>query len=394
MNPQVVYLRTPVAIREQCGRIFALAEKDMLAHFRLRLDKLPEISQFVLDVTREAYPTLDVPYHSRWRHFDVGGVDREKLLDETLAAAKATKTEIAKTKIELAILSVLLDAGAGDGWRYQDARSGKELSRSEGLAVASFEMFFSGKISGSPEALRKVSVEDLKAGFQVSATNPLIGVEGRLALLTKLAHAIEAHPTHFGKKPRLGNLVDLFVAQSTQGELPARKILAAVIEGLGSIWPGRVSLGGVNLGDVWRHSQVTELVPFHKLSQWLSYSLCEPLEQLGIEITLLDELTGLPEYRNGGLFLDGGVLEPKHEGVFRDVHKPDSDLIVEWRALTVCLLDRTAAEIRRLLGKTALELPLAKVLQGGTWTAGRRLAAKLRAGGGPPIRYESDGTLF
>jgi hypothetical protein len=49
-------------------------------------------------------------------------------------------------------------------------------------------------------------------------------------------------------------------------------------------------------------------VPFHKLSQWLAYSLVEVFEEAGVPVHGLDELTGLPEYRNGGLFLDLGVL--------------------------------------------------------------------------------------
>ena len=50
------------------------------------------------------------------------------------------------------------------------------------------------------------------------------------------------------------------------------------------------------------------LVPLHKLSQWLAYSLIEPLIEAGFSITEIDGLTGLAEYRNGGLFIDAGVL--------------------------------------------------------------------------------------
>jgi len=75
-------------------------------------------------------------------------------------------------------------------------------------------------------------------------------------------------------------------------------------------------------------------------------------------------------------------------------HAAGSELITEWRALTVCLLDETAVGVRKLLGKTAEELPLPKVLQGGTWAAGRVKAAELRQGGGPPITVRSDGTVF
>ena len=92
------------------------------------------------------------------------------------------------------------------------------------------------------------------------------------------------------------------------------------------------------------------LVPLHKLSQWTTYSLLEPMEAAGLTVTGLDELTGLAEYRNGGLFVDGGVLVPKHEAVVTEAHAPGSAVIVEWRALTVALLDLVAVKVRERLG--------------------------------------------
>jgi hypothetical protein len=160
-------------------------------------------------------------------------------------------------------------------------------------------------------------------------------------------------------------------------------------------------LGGVNLGDVWRHPAVRAadsagdltdgLVPFHKLSQWLSYSLIEPLEDAGVAVTGVAALTGLPEYRNGGLLVDLGVLEPKHRSVLGKVHEVDSEVVVEWRALTVALLDELAPLVRARLGKSEAEWPLSKVLEGGTWSAGRRIARERRPGGGPPISVARQG---
>jgi uncharacterized protein DUF1688 len=184
------------------------------------------------------------------------------------------------------------------------------------------------------------------------------------------------------------------------GRLPAAAVLEAVLAAFGDIWPGRLSLGGVNLGDVGRHPAAAaegptdRLVPFHKLSQWLTYSLVEPLEEAGIEVTDLDGLTALAEYRNGGLLIDLGVLRPRHEGMLSQAHRPESEPVVEWRALTVALIDRLAERVRDRLGLSAAELPLAKVLEGGTWSAGRRIARELRPDGSPPIRLVSDGTVF
>ena len=94
------------------------------------------------------------------------------------------------------------------------------------------------------------------------------------------------------------------------------------------------------------------------------------------------------------LFLDFAVLQPRDPNAFLKLWKVDDEFIVEWRALTVALLDETAKLVRARLGKNAAALPLVKVLEGGTWSAGRRIAREKRPGGGPPLRIESDGTVF
>jgi hypothetical protein len=123
-------------------------------------------------------------------------------------------------------------------------------------------------------------------------------------------------------------------------------------------------------------------VPFHKLSQWLAYSLFEPFEWAGLAVQDRDALTGLPEYRNGGLFLDTRVLALVDAADASRVHEVGSELVVEWRALTVALLDLLAVRVRARLGTP--DLPLACVLEGGTWAAGREIAQALR-GGEPPL---------
>ena len=147
------------------------------------------------------------------------------------------------------------------------------------------------------------------------------------------------------------------------------------------------------LGDVWRHPAVG-LVPFHKLSQWMSYSMVEPLQGAGLKVVELDALTGLPEYRNGGLLVDSGAFRPKQKLLLEKVFAPGDEAIVEWRALTVALLDQVAEHVRVHLRMDAASLPLVKVLEAGTWFAGRALAAERRKDGGPPIAVESDGTVF
>ncbi len=111
-------------------------------------------------------------------------------------------------------------------------------------------------------------------------------------------------------------------------------------------------------------------------------------------MTHVDGLTGLPEYRNGGLFVDMGVLVLRDPAAATAANTVDSALVVEWRGLTVALLDAIAPLVRQRLGLSAEAFPLARVLEGGTWAAGRRLARERRDDGGPPIRVVSDGTVF
>ena len=403
-------LMSATAVRDRANQIFQVANRDGLSHFSLDLDRLDGATKYVASVVREYYPDLDVPFHSRWRHFSVGGHDRWGRILQRLGSP--SRAEIGRIQFDLVMVSVLLDAGVGDAWRYVEPATGETFARSEGLAVASVDLFVSGLLSGDPDApfrvdaaaLSALTEHDLARVFQVTAENPLIGMAGRLDLLHELAEVVHERSDIFGAKDwslaRVGNMFDSLVAKAGDGSICATDVLQVVLDGLGALWPGRVALGGINLGDTWRHPAVqtndpsTGLVPFHKLSQWLTYSLAEPLEACGITVTDLDGLTGLAEYRNGGLFVDLGVLRPKHDLVTTEVHAVDSEIVVEWRALTVALLDRIAGPLRRGLGVDDETFPLAKVLEGGTWQAGRRIAAERREGGGPPIRVLSEGTVF
>lgn len=401
----IAYLRSPLAIRARCETLFEAALAGALSHFAIDLAALPAVVDKVVAVTRAAYPDLKIPVHGRTNHFRAGGEDRVRAFEARLAAAPPD--DRARAWVDLIVVSVLLDAGAGDAWRYREPGSGLTFERSEGLAVASLHAFEAGVFSSDParplqvdaEGLQAFNPERLAAAFQVTGDNPIAGFDGRVGLLRALGAALTASPALFpGARP--GGLVDHFDALAPTGTLDATAILRALLDGLAPIWPARIELGGTNLGDVWRHPAAggsgasAGLVPFHKLSQWLAYSLFEPLERTGRVIAQPGALTGLPEYRNGGLFVDLGVIVPRRDDIRTVVHAPGDEVIVEWRALTVALLDRVAEGVRDRLGKSPVELPLACVLEGGTWAAGRAVARELRPGGGPPIRIESDGTVF
>lgn len=403
----IAYLRSPAAIRERCQQVLALACADQLAHFRYDPEQLPAVAAYIAAVTRQAYPDLRIPFHSRWRHFGAGGYDRVAQLDRHLSTL--SPTERGRCHFELAITSVLLDAGAGGQWHYYEAETAQTFSRSEGLAVASFHMFVDGGFSSRAEplwqadaaGLQQMTETRLAQAMQVTPDNCLVGLHGRMHLLRRLGNVVASMPQYFGtSEPRLGNLFDALCALAPDGVLAAPRLLCSVLESFAPIWPGGSTLAGVPLGDVWFHRQVqgegvsAGLVPFHKLSQWLTYSLIEPLQEAGITVTDIDLLTGLPEYRNGGLLLDLRALVPKQAELLAQTHAVGSAVVVEWRALTVALLDHVAHHVRHLLKMSVEEYPLARILEGGTWRAGRQIARERRADGSPPLRVESDGTVF
>ncbi len=423
-------LRTTQAVRERAHALLARARNGQSKWFSVGTSAtFGETARLVAETTRERYPWDNIPYHSRWRHFEAGGVDRRQQLDRLLGPS-VSPNERARAHIDLAVVSVLLDAGAGSRWHYAEAVSGLRLARSEGLAVASFHAFTSGRFSSNPQrplqadaaGLRGLVTDRLASAFQVSETNPLVGLAGRATLLRRLGEALQEQPEIFGEDGRPGGLFDELVgpygpAAPPTAEVTAHEILTLLLDSLSGIWPAANSIdslaadgsdlpGGIPsgnpafaLGDCWRHSAVDGpgltrgWMPFHKLSQWLSYSLLEPFEWAGVKVRGLDALTGLPEYRNGGLFLDSGMLAPRDPAFLQRSWKVGDEFIVEWRALTVALLDELAPRVRQQLNRSAEDLPLACVLEGGSWAAGRALAQRLREGA-PPIQIESDGTVF
>jgi hypothetical protein len=409
----VAELRSTNTIRQRATALLERARRGESAWFTVNDGAMTTAALLVAELTQARYPDLKIPYHSRWRHFEAGGVDRLAQLNKALG--EVSPAEKARAQIDLALVSVLLDAGAGPDWSYREAASGDRpehsYSRSEGLGVASFHAFMNGLFSSDPaqplqadaSGLQAVTTESLAAAFQVDpATNPLVGLEGRAALLRRLGQALQDQPDLFGQPARPGHLFDLLVQRSKDGTaIHAHDLLAVLLTGLSPIWPAQNTLDGIALGDCWRHAAAgsdeegpsSGWMPFHKLSQWLTYSLLEPFEWAGHPIGGLDALTGLPEYRNGGLFLDAGVLLLKDPTQADVLHEAGDELIVEWRALTVALLDELAPLVREQLGLSAEQMPLACVLEGGTWAAGRVLAQQLHAGQ-PPLNIQSDGTVF
>ncbi|RDX45578.1 DUF1688-domain-containing protein [Lentinus brumalis] len=429
------YLRTLPAIRERCGRVHALAKEGKLEYFDYHAEKEADTAAFCVDIMKRDFGNnlAAIPPHGRWRHLDAGHPRVEPLIEKWKASPNPPDLkEITRRLIDLFLVSVLLDAGAGNRWTYMEESSGQRFTRSEGLGVASIAMFEEGFFSGDSsnphqvdaEGLSKITASKVASAMQVTDANPMVGLEGRSSLLVNLSTALKSNSTYFGSAARPGHIVDFLESESITEKGSKRvhifALWSALIDGLAPIWPTtRTTLGGKPLGDVWpcnalkkqsvaagKYSEGDELVPFHKLTGWITYSLIEPIEKvLGWKIEGIEHMTGLPEYRNGGLLLDLGVLSLR-QGVLDSSLYPDPatgipklppshPAIIEWRAMTVIELDRIADEIRKQLGLTAEQLSLAQVLESATWKGGREIALQKRPStGGPPIEIESDGTVF
>lgn len=403
-------LRSTVAVRERCGQLLARARRGGSGWFEVDDAALDEAAHHVAAATRQRYRDLRVPIHSRWRQFEVGGVDRKALLAPLLAGLAAA--DRIHATIDLAVVSVLLGAGPGSQWKYTEAATGQVLTRGEGVAVASLHAFTSGLFSSDKDrpcqadakGLRALVTDRLAQALQVTPANPLVGLEGRAIVLRRLGEVLAEQPEVFGDEGRPAGLFDAIVspfgyAVPPTADVDAHDILAQVLMTLGPACPLNNNLDGVPLGDCWRHPAVKGegpsdgWLPLHGLAQWLTYSLLEPFQWAGVQVRGLPRLTALPEYRNGGLLIDSGVIRLRNAQAAAQTWRAGDEIIVEWRALTVALIDELAPRVRRLLHLDDHRLPLGSLLEGGTWAAGRELAQRLR-GGLPPLRVASDGTVF
>ncbi|KFY09707.1 hypothetical protein V492_05375 [Pseudogymnoascus sp. VKM F-4246] len=434
------YLRSIGSVRARCSVLLEKAVDNELNNFDVDMSKFDDSVAFVVSIIKRDFAPdyATIPPHGRWQHFNVGGKDRVSHLLQSWPSSVDT-SERTRRLLDLFLVSVLLDAGAGTAWSYKSKENGKIYRRSEGLAVASLEMFKTGMFSSDPDqpfrvdadGLRRLTVESMGKGLQVTAQNPIAGLDGRANLLIRLSKALE-NRQYFGDDSRPGNIIDYLISHPTTQIssvpiVPLPTLWHVLMDGLGPIWPAsRTVVDGVSLGDAWPLSSMPReansaewetIVPFHKLTQWLCYSLMQPMSVLmHIHFAGAELMTGLPEYRNGGLFIDTGVLTLKPEQMERGLARfsseadrngkkcmevvpmfeADDDVVVEWRAVTVGFLDMLLSKVNTelgLSGEDALSLP--QMLEAGSWKGGREIAEVTRPNTKePPIMIISDGTVF
>ncbi|WVW80139.1 hypothetical protein I302_102114 [Kwoniella bestiolae CBS 10118] len=430
----VTYLRSLEAVRDRSNQVYELGQRGKLNHWDFDEAKLNGAVDYCIRIIERDFGTdyAKIPPHCRRNHFITPSRDRISLL-LSLPNFPTDPLLRASSLIDLYLVSVLLDAGAGPDWVYTETDKEGEViwkgGRSEGLAVASYHMFVEGLFSSDGQnkfqvdskGLKNLTPDILARYLQVSENNPMAGLEGRCNLLIKLGDALEKRPD-ICKDGRPGDILTYFSSRITNYTLPLSSFWSTLFELLLPIWPSRTTLPtypSEPLGDVWpcaslsksldesgtKREEGDDYVVFHKLTQWLCYSLVEAIEShAGWRVDRGRGQTGLPEYRNGGLLVDLEVLTIKPSSLGSNAYpngqdkppvlEPSHPAVIEWRAMTVICLDKIHQLICTKLNVSTDVLGLAQVLEAATWKGGREIAKEKRAGGGPPVEIISDGTVF
>ena len=229
------YLRSIHAVRQRTKLVLDEAKVNALHHFDVDLTKFQDTADYVVSIIKVSLEASNrgfscdalsnhvqrdfageystIPPHGRWQHFEVGGRPRVTQLLQSWPST-IDNQERTRRLIDLFLVSVLLDAGAGTEWSYRSKESGKVYSRSEGLAVASLEMFKAGAFSSDASrphqvdaaGLHTLTVDTLARGMQVSDSNPMSGLDGRAGLLIRLGTALQ-NAEIFGVDGRPGNMI-------------------------------------------------------------------------------------------------------------------------------------------------------------------------------------------
>ncbi|KAI8387305.1 hypothetical protein BD560DRAFT_382058 [Blakeslea trispora] len=404
------------SVRERCYKVQEAATRNRLKHFDIDFSKLDEMVQFVISIIKRDYDTpSDIPVYGRWRHFDIGGRPRLNNLIQNWSSLGQDTLEQTRKLIDLLVIACLMDMKPCQTWTYTEQSTGRVFKRKDGIAIAILDLFMAGFFSSDPtqphrvdsDALLRLSLESLSNGLQFTETNSFAGIKERHEVLNHLGFVLQNRKDYFGRDiQRPGNLMDYLLNHPTtiktkKGPLISIETLWPAVQEMGEVWASEDNIGGTpGLGDVWPCAAIsnddnTNLVSFHKLSQWIIFSIIEPMDKLlGATIEGTDLLTPLPDYCNGGFLIDFGFLTLKpadYERGIRNYHAnsllpyqpkvevaPMFDMsdpvVTEWRALTVAYLDLIAERVRQSFRLSKKSLSLSQLIQGGTWSAGRELA--------------------
>lgn len=391
----------PSSIRRAARALFNLAQLGELEHFELHAATLDTL---VKDMTRGLEPAQVAP-HTQWRNFEQDGIQRIAAFNKQLSSSLSTPMDCAQARLDLLFLNEALETGGNGTWRYYDALSDRTLTRTEALATATLRLLQNGFFSAYPEApfrvdairLRQITESQLATSLQISNENQILGgVEAKLARLSTLANYLENTPEfkdRSGSRP--GNILNFFRPRADMALEPLFTFLA---QSLTSIWPGNTHNGRA-IGDAWHHSALKSdsvlqgIVPIHRITQWLHYAIAPALSESGLHSFPTTDLSGLPGYRNTGLLIDSGIIQPRSQDLLSREHLLGDEPIVELRCLTIGVMGRALESIHQQLSLDHDTFPMAK-LNGLFWHAGRAKASGLRPGGSPPFSVRDQGVPF
>ncbi len=364
-------LRTTQAVRERCGQLLARARAGGSDWFEVDGHALERAAREAAARVRPRHPP---PLQTVWRHLEAGGVDRRDGLERLLQAL--TPGERTHARVDLAVIACLLAGDPGSGWSYAETRTGQTLRGPAGLCVATLHAFAAGLFSGDPQrplqadalGLRALVTDHLALALQVRASNPLPDLPQRAIRLRRLGEWMSEQPEACGDPGRPAGIFDIIISPYGHGiphtaDVHAHDILSQVLVTLSGLSPQAPRLGGVPLGDCWRHEAVRGdgssdgWLPLHGLAQALAGSLLEPFAWGGVALRGLDALTPIATLAQSQRLLDAGVLRLRDPQAARHPWTLADTPIVEWRALGLALLDAIALRVRETLGLDADTLP-------------------------------------
>jgi len=401
-------LLTAEAVRVRAQVLLEKARAGALEYTSVDLSKLGPAADRAISAAEKSFPDGQFPPYSIWRNLEAGGVDRWGMLAG--ARGFSGPEEMARSAFDLAIITALLGDLDAENWTYDEIVTGQSYDGRDGLAVAALNLFAAGAFSAEPgdpmrvdaHALIRLVPEELSADLTASDGKPLPDGEHRFRRLVKLGEAIGLRPDLFsdGKITRPGLLFDRLTAAGNDSAVQMHAVLDKIQDGLGPIWPDANKIGDVALGDTEVHpalasgDETSMFLPLHAVSQFLAFSLIEPLAWAGYGCDGFDRLAGIADRTQCAFMLDGGLISISDEALFAEPVLSEHVAVAELRGLTVALLDTLVREIRNRLEVGQEELPLVCLMEAGTKGAGLEIALEKRGNFAFPLRILSDSTVF
>lgn len=388
-NAQIAasHLRTTPEVRTRCARLLAGVRTTGSRWFEIDDKALQVAARDLASVLQRQFPRLHVPLHSVWRLFGQDGVDRQGHLEQLLLTQPPTHRTHAR--LDLAAVVVLLCTAADDCEPYTEPATGHRFAGATGRAVATLHAFTAGLFSSDPQrpfqadarGLRGIVTDRLAAALQVHDRAGLRELGRRAILLRRLGELLSEQPEVFGEEGRPAGIFDIIVSPYGHGvahtaDVDAHDILSQLLTTLSGLWPGGGEIGGTLLGDCWRHrlAQGDGLsegwVPLHATLQALARSFLEPFLRAGVQVRGIGGLTATADRHVCQWVLDTGALRLRDPQAAGARWTCADEIVVEWRALSLALLEEIASRVRELLTRDEQGLPMGCILEGVAYAAG------------------------